>query len=33
MGKCDEAVKNWEAAMMLDTTKTNLRKEVENCKK
>jgi len=31
--KCDEAVKNWEAAIILDRTKTNLRKEVENCKK
>ncbi len=33
MGKCDEAVQNWETAIMLDGTKTNLRKEMENCKK
>ena len=31
--KCNDAVKNWEKAMLLDGTKTNLKKEIENCKK
>lgn len=33
LGRCSDAVKNWEAAMLLDGTKTNLKKEIENCKK
>lgn len=31
--KCNDAVKNWEKAMLLDGTKTNLKKDIENCKK
>jgi Tfp pilus assembly protein PilF len=30
---CEKAVLNWEAALKLDSTKTNLTKEIENCKK
>jgi tetratricopeptide (TPR) repeat protein len=33
LGKCREAVKSWESAILLDVTKTNLKKEIENCKK
>jgi len=33
LGKCREAVKNWEKAVILDKEKTNLIKEIENCKK
>ena len=33
LGKCREAVLNWEKAVILDKGKTNLIKEIENCKK
>jgi tetratricopeptide (TPR) repeat protein len=33
LGKCRDAVKNWEKAVVLDKEKTNLIKEIENCKK
>jgi predicted Zn-dependent protease len=33
MGKCREAVEKWETALSLDKSKTNLQKEIENCKK
>jgi len=33
LGKCREAIKNWEKAVVLDKGKTNLIKEIENCKK
>ena len=33
MRKCNEAVKSWKAAISLDRSKTNLNKEIENCKK
>jgi len=33
LGKCRDAVKNWEKAVILDKEKTNLIKEIENCKK
>ena len=33
MGKCSDAVKNWEKALSIDGTKTNLKKEIGNCKK
>lgn len=32
-GKCSEAVKNWEKAVALDNRKTQLIKEIENCRK
>jgi Tfp pilus assembly protein PilF len=31
--KCSEAIKKWEIAIKLDSTKTNLIKEIEACKK
>lgn len=31
--KCQAAIENWNIALKLDSTKTNLIKEVENCKK
>jgi tetratricopeptide (TPR) repeat protein len=33
LGKCQEAVKSWERAISLDESKTNLKKEIENCGK
>jgi len=33
LGKCREAEKNWEKALALDKEKTQLRKEIENCRK
>lgn len=33
MGKCPEAVKKWEKAVSLDKSKTNLQKEIDNCKR
>ena len=33
LGKCREAAKNWEKALVLDEKKTQLIKEIENCKK
>lgn len=33
MGKCGEAVKYWKKAVLMDRTKTNLIKEIENCRK
>lgn len=33
LGKCREAVENWEKAVILDKGKSNLIKEIENCKK
>jgi tetratricopeptide (TPR) repeat protein len=30
---CDKAIENWNKALKLDSTKTNLLKEIENCKK
>ena len=33
MGKCREAIVKWETALSLDKSKTNLQKEIENCKK
>ncbi len=31
--KCDKAIENWKLALKLDSTKVNLIKEIENCKK
>jgi len=31
--KCKEAIENWNIALKLDSTKTNLIKEIENCRK
>jgi predicted Zn-dependent protease len=31
--KCSEAIKNWNIALKLDSSKTELIKEIENCKK
>jgi Tfp pilus assembly protein PilF len=31
--KCPEAIENWSKALMLDSTKTVLNKEIENCRK
>ena len=31
--KCQAAIENWNIALKLDSTKTNLIKEIENCKK
>jgi Tfp pilus assembly protein PilF len=31
--KCDEAIKNWNIALKIDSTKTELIKEIENCGK
>lgn len=31
--KCDEAIKNWTISLKLDSTKTELLKEIEDCKK
>jgi len=33
LGKCREAEKNWEKALVLDKEKTQLIKEIENCRK
>jgi Tfp pilus assembly protein PilF len=33
LGKCRDAVQSWETAVMLDRSKTNLKKEIENCVK
>lgn len=33
MGKCREAAVNWEIAIAKDETKSELRKEIENCKR
>jgi len=33
LGKCRESIKNWEKALSLDEKKTQLIKEIENCKK
>lgn len=30
-GKCDKAVENWKISLSLDSTKTSLMKEIENC--
>ena len=32
-GKCSKAVDNWNTALKLDSTKTELIKEIENCGK
>jgi Tfp pilus assembly protein PilF len=31
--KCDKAIENWNIALKLDSSKTNLTKEIENCEK
>jgi len=31
--KCEKAIENWKIAIKLDSTKTNLIKEIENCRK
>ncbi|HKK43154.1 MAG TPA: tetratricopeptide repeat protein [Bacteroidales bacterium] len=31
LGKCDQAVDNWKEAIKLDSTKTNLEKEIKDC--
>lgn len=31
--KCDKAIENWNIALKIDSTKTNLIKEISNCKK
>ena len=31
--KCDDAIKNWNIALKIDSTKTELIKEIENCRK
>jgi len=31
--KCDKAIENWNIALKIDSTKTNLIKEINNCKK
>ena len=33
LGKCNDAVKNWERAISLDETKTNLNKEIRKLHK
>jgi len=33
MRKCNQAIESWENAISLDKSKTNLNKEIENCKK
>ena len=33
MGKCDQAIENWKMAMKIDSTKTNLEKEIKDCSK
>ncbi len=33
LNKCAEAIENWQTALKLDNTKTELLKEIENCKK
>ena len=33
MKKCREAVVNFEKAMSIDKTKSNLKEEIENCKR
>jgi len=33
MGKCKDAVVKWETAITLDKSKSNLQKEIENCKR
>ncbi len=33
MGKCDQAVENWKKAIKIDSTKTNLEKEIRDCSK
>ncbi len=33
LGKCPDAVQRWETAISLDGSKTNLKKEIENCVK
>ena len=33
MKKCSEAIENWNIALKLDSTKTNLIEEISNCKK
>ena len=30
--KCREAILNWNSALKMDSTKTNLIKEIENCR-
>ena len=32
MGKCEEAARKWEKALSIDKSKTELQKEIENCK-
>jgi tetratricopeptide (TPR) repeat protein len=31
--KCEKAIENWDIALKIDSTKTNLIKEIENCKR
>lgn len=31
--KCDKAIEKWDVALKMDSTKTELRREIENCKK
>jgi tetratricopeptide (TPR) repeat protein len=31
--KCSKAIENWEISIKLDSTKTDLKKEIENCRK
>jgi Tfp pilus assembly protein PilF len=33
LGKCDLAVKQWETALSIDKSKTDLLKDIENCKR
>jgi len=33
MHKCDQAVSNWNYAIKLDSTKVNLKEEIDNCGK
>ena len=32
-GDCNGAVNSWEYSLKLDSTKTNLKEEIDNCKK
>jgi tetratricopeptide (TPR) repeat protein len=31
--KCDKAIENWNIALKIDSTKSNLIKEIDNCRK
>jgi tetratricopeptide (TPR) repeat protein len=31
LNKCDKAIENWSKAIQIDSTKTQLKTEIENC--